>query len=130
MNGIFCQFLLWAYVFSTPSHDIVDKITSAIKAGNSSELAQYFGNTVDLSIMGKEDLYSKNQAEQIIKDFFYKYPPKQYTPKNHNSSVSASQYGIGTYHDQSGKVFKVYFVIKKMGNQTLIQLFSIEAEIH
>jgi len=121
---------LWAYVFSTPSHDIVDKITSAIKAGNSSELAQYFGNTVDLSIMGKEDLYSKNQAEQIIKDFFYKYPPKQYTPKNHNSSVSASQYGIGTYHDQSGKVFKVYFVIKKMGNQTLIQLFSIEAEIH
>jgi hypothetical protein len=130
MNGMFLQFLMWVGLFSMPSLDIADKITHAIKAGNASELAQYFGSTVDLSMMGKEDLYSKNQAEQIVKDFFLKHPPKQYHPKNQNASLSASQYGIGTYHDQSGKVFKVYYVLKKMGNQTLIQLFSIEAEIH
>lgn len=127
---MFLHFLLWTGVFSPFNFDVVDRITQAIKAGNASELAQNFGSTVDLSLMGKEDLYSKNQAEQLMRDFFLKHPPKNYVPKTQTNQVSASQYGIGTYFDQSGKVFKIYFVLKKMGNQTLIQLFSIEAEHH
>jgi len=44
--------------------------TAAIKAGNSKELAKYFGPTVEIILPGSDGAFSKAQAEMIMKDFF------------------------------------------------------------
>ena len=45
-------------------------ISIAIKAGNAAEMAKYMNSTVELLLLGKEDFYKKNVAENLLKDFF------------------------------------------------------------
>ncbi|MBK6525645.1 MAG: DUF4783 domain-containing protein [Crocinitomicaceae bacterium] len=51
-----------------PTYETI--IVSAFKAGNATKIASYFAENVDLSILETENLYSKSQAEQILKAFF------------------------------------------------------------
>jgi hypothetical protein len=50
--------------------DITEEIAAAIKSGNSKAIAAYFTDNVDLKVLAQEDVYSKAQAELIVKDFF------------------------------------------------------------
>lgn len=58
-------------IFAAVVSDL-DSIASAIKGGDSKELATYFDNTVEVKIANKEGAYSKSQAEAIVKDFLQK----------------------------------------------------------
>ena len=49
-----------------PSYETI--IVGAFKAGNATKIAGYFAENVDLSILETENLYSKSQAEQILKN--------------------------------------------------------------
>jgi len=70
LTGIFLALALIAN--ATP---ITDSLATAFKTGNSSEIAKYFNNSVDLSIPGNEGVYSNTQAKLILKTF--------YTPEDH-----------------------------------------------
>ena len=48
----------------------IDEVIGALRSGNSSELAKYFDDNVELTIPDKSDNYSKAQAQLIVKDFF------------------------------------------------------------
>ena len=54
---------------------VPDEIFSAIKAGNSKVLAKYFNSNVELVILDKDGVYSKTQAELIVREFFAKNIP-------------------------------------------------------
>ena len=41
----------------------IDDIISALKEGNSGKMAQYFDNTVEVTMPDKSNSYSKGQAE-------------------------------------------------------------------
>ncbi|UJP66522.1 DUF4783 domain-containing protein [Mongoliitalea daihaiensis] len=55
-------------------HDL-DNLAYTFKNGSSRELSNYFGSRVEINISGNSGHYSKNQAEQVMRDFFKKYPP-------------------------------------------------------
>lgn len=105
--------------------DIIDDIAAAIRSGNPKNISKYFIENVDLKVIEKEDVYSKQQAEMILKDFFTKHPVKSFTVAHKSQPKSGSQYVIGTLETSNGK-FRTYFLIKATGNQTLIQQFKIE----
>ena len=65
---------------------LVENIAAAIKAGNSKELAKYFGPTVEINLPGSEGAYSKAQAEMIIKDFFARSVPVSFTINQRGNS--------------------------------------------
>lgn len=69
-------------------------IVSAFKAGNATRIAGYFAENVDLSILETENLYSKSQAEQILKNFFIKHKPSEFTIV-HKGKSGQSEYFIG-----------------------------------
>lgn len=106
--------------------DINEEIASAIKAGNSKVIASYFSDNVDLKVLNQEDVYSKAQAELIIKDFFTKHPVKSFNII-HKSSKNDSQFAIGKLETANGK-FRVYFLLKKSGEKLHIHQFRIEPE--
>ncbi len=126
--------LLFAFSISALafSIDVIDEIASAIRSGNPKNISKYFIENIDLKVIDQEDVYSKQQAEMILKDFFTKHPVKTYTiahksdPK-YNSPKYSSQYVIGTIETTNGK-FRTYFLIKTLGAETLIQQFRIETE--
>jgi len=102
-------------------------ILAALNAGNSSELSNYFNTMVDLGITGTEDSYSKNQATRILQDFFTNYPVKSVKIMKQGTSNDGSQFSIGQI--QAGnKTFRLYYLLKKISTQYLIQQFQIEEE--
>lgn len=108
--------------------DISQEIATCIRTGNAKELAKHFGTNIDLTLAGKEDMYSKAQAEQIMRGFFQKNPPLQFRLTHQPAGSGASQYGIGTYQSTQHKQFRIYFVIRRIGNQEFLQQLSIEPE--
>ena len=55
--------------------EVKNKVVQAMKTGNSKELAEHFIPNLDLTVKEASDVYSKAQAEQIIRKFFNDNPP-------------------------------------------------------
>ena len=107
--------------------DNSEAIVLALKTGNAKELSKYFSPSVNLKILTQEDVYSKAQAELIIKDFFTKNPPKSYVSKHNGTSKNGAQYTIGQITTANGN-FRTYYFLKKTGEAFHIQEFRIETE--
>lgn len=107
--------------------DVIDDIAAAIRSGNPKNISKFFIENIDLKVIEKEDVYSKQQAEMILKDFFTKHAVKSFTVAHKSQPKAGSQYVIGTLETANGK-FRTYFLIKTVGTETLIQQFRIETE--
>jgi hypothetical protein len=118
---IFSFILLDAQETSIPSG-----ISLAIKAGNASELSKYMNSTVEILLLDKEDFYKKNVAETILKDFFTEYQTKDFVIR-HQGSNNDARYAIGNLTTEKGN-FRVYFLIKKVGEELLIHQIRIEPD--
>ena len=106
---------------------IPPKVFDAMKVGNSTELAKYFNNSVEVAILETEAVYSRQQAEQVVKNFFEKNSPKNFTLL-HQGGKSEAQYAIGTLEITNGKKFRVYFLVKEQSGTPLIHQLRIEEE--
>ncbi|RZK48383.1 MAG: DUF4783 domain-containing protein [Pedobacter sp.] len=84
--------------------DIIDDIMIQFKSGNTKEIAKSFASSLELLIIDQEEVYSKAQSEQILKDFFTKNPPlkttlihKLLTNPNYKHGVFSLQSKTGVY---------------------------------
>ena len=111
-----------------PLLDISDDVANAVKTGNASNVAKFFSANVDFKILDKEDVYSKAQAELILKDFFSKNPIKSFSILHKGTSKNGDQFSIGTYETTAGKKFRSYFLFKKEGAGLAIQQFRFESQ--
>ena len=108
--------------------DIYDDVANALRSGDYRQLASYFGSSVDLTVSSQEDVYSKAQAELIVKDFFSKNPPKSFTLLHKGSSREGTVYGIGKMQSTNGKVYRTSFFLKMASGKYLIQELRFETE--
>ncbi|REJ82303.1 MAG: DUF4783 domain-containing protein [Bacteroidetes bacterium] len=123
---IFTAFMMIA--FSSASQDVYEDLSNAVKGGNSQQIASYFGKTVDLTILDQEDVYSRQQAEQILKDFFSKNPPKSFQVVHKGSSKDGKHYAIGNMQTTSSKNFRVSFFLKISNSSKTLMELRIENE--
>ncbi len=107
--------------------DILDNIGMSIKSGNAASLAQYFDTTVDLTILEKESIYSRQQAQMVLQDFFTKNPVSSFNIIHRGSSAQGSSYGIGTLV-AGGQSFRVYYFVKQKNEGYLIQEMRFERQ--
>jgi hypothetical protein len=106
--------------------NIPGEISIAFKAGNAAELSKYMNSTIELLLLDKEDFYKKNVAESILKDFFTEYQAKDFTIR-HQGAKNDAQYAIGNLKTEKGD-FRVYFLLKKVGQNLLIHQIRIESD--
>ena len=106
---------------------IPPKIFDAMKVGNAVELAKYFNSSVEVAILETESVYSRQQAEQVVKGFFDKNMPKNFTLL-HQGGKSEAQYAIGTLEVANSKKYSVYFLVKEQSGTPLIHQLRIEEE--
>jgi hypothetical protein len=102
-------------------NDILDEIATTLRSGDARSVSRYFGNTIDLTIISQEEVYSKVQAEQVLKDFFAKNHPRSFSIIHKGESKEGARYAIGSLITSTGQTFRTYFYIKQQGNNAIIQ---------
>jgi hypothetical protein len=107
--------------------DIFDEIAIALKSGNASEVSKYFDTSIELRTLGKSNVYSKNQAEMVLKDFFDNNQPKNFTVIHRGASAKGARYAIGNLETAKG-TYRTYLYIKDVSGKLYIQELSIEQQ--
>ncbi|MBI3502906.1 MAG: DUF4783 domain-containing protein [Bacteroidetes bacterium] len=128
MNPILSILIFFAVALPFRELDLSDDVATAVKTGVASNVSKFFADNIDLKILDKEDVYSKAQAELILKDFFAKNPIKSFSVIHKGTSKNGDQFAIGTYESSSGKKFRSYFLFKKQGAGLSIQQLRFEEQ--
>lgn len=101
------------------------QVESGLKAGNAKMVAAYFNDNVELLILDKENVCSKEQGEMILSDFFSKNKPTDF--KITHKGGTDSLYGIGKM-ETAGSNYRIYFMMKTFSNKPLIVQLRIERD--
>ncbi len=107
--------------------DIFSDINNSMKSGNYKTIAAYFNTSVELNIPGSDGLYSKTQAELLIKDFFSKNTPRNYQVKHEGVSQDGSKYSIGVLETTGGN-YRTYYYLKNNNGNFLVKELRIEKD--
>ena len=113
--------LIFLNITAFAKFDLFEDIAGAIRSGDVPAISKFFGSNVDLTIVNQEEMYSKAQAEQLLKDFFSKNIPVSFTIIHTGISKEGSKYAIGTLTTSQGTVYRTYFYIKQNGGASYIQ---------
>ena len=100
---------------STHAQNYLSIAGNAIRKGDAKALALCFDQRIDLTFSDKTTTCSRKQAELIIRKFFSKVEPTNFTnPEQGDSHRNNTKFLIG-YMTTSNGVYKVYlfFVLKK-----------------
>ncbi len=110
------------------SSDIYNEISDAIRSGDARSVARYFSSTVDLTILNQEEVYSKAQAEQVLRDFFSKNTPRSFNLIHKGVSKEGAKYAIGNLVTAQGAQYRTYFFVKQTASGEFIQELRFEKQ--
>lgn len=89
----------------------LEDVTNGIRNSNVTAVAKFFDNNVVITISNNQSIYSKAQAEIVLKDFFAKNQVKDFTVKQGGPSGQNAKYAVGTLQTTNG-IYQVYLVMK------------------
>jgi len=102
----------------------ISEVISALRAGNATEMAKYFDNTVEITLPEKSSSYSKSQADLVLRDFFTTNNIKSFAII-HQGENAGSQFCIGTLTTKTG-TFRTTIYMKQKGDKQLLQEIRFE----
>ena len=82
-------------VMPLPILDMKTSIDKGFGSGNVNLFSVHFLPNLDVSLLDKESLYSKSQAEQVLKTFFTEHKPVSFAMIHEGKSTNVKYY-IGT----------------------------------
>jgi hypothetical protein len=120
-------FTLLLPVLGLQAQDSVkDKVVQAMKTGNAKELAATFIPNIDLTVKESSDVYSRAQAEQILRKFFNDNPPVDLVIEHSGVSKFGDKYFIGILRTKTG-YFRTTFFLKKTEEDFQVKQLRIES---
>lgn len=105
---------------------VPDELSQAMKAGDASKLAQFFHESLELTILDKDYVASKNQATRIMENFFKEHPPTGFSI-SFEGTKEKSKYAIGNLVTGNGN-FRVNIFFINKDEKRLVYYMSIEKE--
>lgn len=98
------------------SRSPLEDVVNAIKSNRVSDMVKYFDNQVPITINNNQSIYSHNQAEVVLRDFFEKNNARDFVVMDNGSPDNASKFIIGTYIATNGNKYNVYMLMKLKSN--------------
>lgn len=116
--------VLSAFTYQT---DIFDSVATAIRGNNAKDVAGYFNSSVELNIDNSEGVYSKTQAEMVLKNFFTQHACTKFDITHRAKSYGNNSFAIGSYKSASGN-YRVTVYVKEISGKNLIHEMKFEKE--
>lgn len=105
--------------------DVPDQVADAIRSGNAKLVSKYFADNVDMKVLDQENIYSRAQAELILKDFFAKHPVTEFSIVHKSVPKNDSQFATGTLKTANG-TYRVHYLMKTSAGVMTVTQFRIE----
>ncbi len=105
---------------------VPDGLIKALKNGDAGEMAVYFHQSLEMTILEKDHMASKNQATRIMESFFKDHPPTGFTI-SFEGAKDKSKYAIGSLATAEG-TYRVNLFFLNKEDKRLIYYLSIEKE--
>ena len=121
-------FLLISSVLLIPlkGQTVPDGLIEALKKGDANEMASYFHQSLEMTILEKDQKKSKNQAARIMESFFKDHPPSDFVI-SFEGAKDKSKYAIGSLTTADGP-YRVNLFFLNKEDKRLIYYLSIEKE--
>lgn len=103
---------------------VYNSLEKAIGEGNEQKIILHVGDKILLEVNNVESVYSKPQAEQILKDFFEKNKPVLFEI-TFRGSKKGNYAMIGTLLSDKQKKFRVSLRLRENGNTFHLEKLSI-----
>ena len=103
----------------------LDEVIQSLREGNATELSKYIDESVEISLPGKSNTYSKTQALVILQDFFANNSIRNFEVK-HKGDNSGNLFCIGTLITKSGN-YRTTVFMKAKGGRQLIKEISFQS---
>lgn len=136
MKQIFSLFILLISAFSgshfqpaqaqAKGQDVFVPISKYIQNGDAESLSVWFASNLEVDILGTNNVCSKQQAKQILKEFFTAYSPKSFII-NYRSGKPPMTYAVGNL-SAGGNKFRITLFVKTQSDGNFIQQIRIEKE--
>jgi len=119
--------ILFGIGMHAKAQTVFSPMKDAVKAGDASELAKYMNTSIDLNLEGEVNTYSKAQAEFVLRDFFKKHAPSDFSIVHTGSSKGGLQFAIGKYQSGADN-YNVLMRVREVGKIFLIHEMSFTKE--
>ncbi len=123
VNFTLVFFTVQAQNNGSPLEDMVN----ALKNDRVAEMDKYFDSFVPITINNVQAIYSHNQANIVLKDFFEKNNPKDFTVMENGAPDNSSKFLIGYFTTPAGAKYNVYILMRLKGS-FYIQDFKLNKE--
>jgi hypothetical protein len=114
------------FTFATPA-DVIDRTAELLKDGNSRELAASFSSTIEITILGENNVYSSAQAGQALTEFFKRCQPKSAKVLHRITSNAHYQYAVIILDTSNGN-YRICVSLKGVNGKFEVNELRIEAE--
>ena len=113
-------------MISMGAQTVPGEFSSAMKVGDAAKLSQFFHESLELTILDKDYVASKNQATRIMENFFKENPPTGFKI-SFEGTKEKSKYAIGNLVTGKGN-FRVNIFFINKDDKRLVYYMSIEKE--
>lgn len=113
--------------FGSPADVPYSDIENAFLKKNAESIAKMGNDKLSISIIGKESIYSNQQATLVLKDFFSKHPLQDFKFIFKGKENSDGSFAIASYEAKNEK-FRFTFHFKKSDSVFKIIRLNIEKE--
>ena len=104
-----------------------ESIEKAFESNNEEALATYCGEKVLMSVLGEEGVYSRSQAQLVLKNYFSKWPSGTFKFYFKGKESSEGSFCIGKYSVGSND-FRVTINFKNTNQTYLIESLNIDKD--
>ncbi len=122
--------LILFFATSLPSaaqeQDVFVPISKYIQNGDADRLSAWFAQNLEIDILGVNNVCSRQQARQILREFFNEYSPQLFRIA-YKSGKAPMKYAIGNL-SAGGSKFRVTLYVKTQQEGNFIQQLRIERE--
>lgn len=112
LNFTLVFFTVQAQSSASPLEDMVN----ALKNDRVADMVKYFDSFVPVTINNVQAIYSHNQAEIVLRDFFEKNNPRDFTVMENGSPDNTSKFVIGYFSTPAGVKYNVYILMRLKGS--------------
>ena len=103
----------------------LSEVEQGLLAGDAKVVANYFGSKVELGCGGDDGLYSRRQAEFVLRSFFRAHPPSAYATQSTQPDAGGGVVVKGSYTAQDGVVYRVDLHLTRAGNRSVINALTL-----